>query len=404
MNYLFIHQNFPAQFGPLASHLAAEPGNRVAAIGSQSARPLPGVSLHRYSVVPPDHRTVHPFARRFDFECRRAEQIVYMSTSLRASGFTPDVVAVHCGWGESLPLRSLYPSARIATYCEYFYHADGFDVAFDPEWERLSLDMQVSLRARNAATLLALADTDVAWSPTEWQRSTFPAFARPVIDVCHEGVDLDAVRPDPSVSYTLPNGVTLRAGDEVVTFVARDLEPMRGYHVFMRALPELLAARPLARIVIVGGDGLSYGAAPPAGRTWKDVFLDEVRDRLDLSRVHFLGRISRDDFVKVLQVSACHVYLTYPFVLSWSMLEAMAAGCIVIGSATGPVEEVIDGSNGLLVDFFGASGLARLVGRVLARPAFYADLRERARHTVVARFDRRRSIAEASSFLTAGLV
>jgi glycosyltransferase involved in cell wall biosynthesis len=402
MNILFVHQNFPGQFRHVAAHLARRPEHRVAAIGAGTAREVPGVTLLRYGLTVPNLQAVHPFARRFEIECRRAEQIVYVASELAASGFVPEVVVVHCGWGESLPLKALFPDARIVTYCEFYYRPEGLDVGFDREWDDLSLDAVVALRSRNAATLLAMAEADLCITPTRFQRSTFPAVLHPAMEVCHEGVDVVAVRPDPRASLTLPGGVTVTAGDEVVTFVARNLEPLRGYHVFMRALPQVLRERPGARVLIVGADGVSYGASAPAGRSWRDLFLDEVRGAIDGDRVHFLGRLAYADYLRVLQVSAAPVYLTYPFVLSWSMLEAMAAGCLVIGSATGPVEEVIDGRNGVLVDFFDRAALADAVVAALARPAAFAPLRARARDTVVERFALRDCIDRMTMLIGAG--
>ena len=187
----------------------------------------------------------------------------------------------------------------------------------------------------------------------------------------------------------MPNtDLVLRPRDEVITFVNRQLEPYRGYHVFMRALPEILKRRPEAQVLIVGGNGVSYGRKPPEGKSWRTIFLDEVRDRIDMSRVHFLGQIPKPDFLSMLQVSSCHVYLTYPFVLSWSMLEAMANECLVIGSATPPVQEVIeDGRNGLLVDFHSPEQVATAVVRALARPEAYLPLREAARRSILDRYD-----------------
>ncbi len=393
MKALFVHQNFPGQFRPIAAHLAARPGNTVMGIGSRTARDMPGVSVARYDVTAVGIEAVHPFARRFDLECRRAEQIVYVAGDLIAGGFAPDVVFVHCGWGESLPIRSLFPRAKLVTYFEFFYREAGLDVGFDPESPALSVDGIVALRARNAATLLALAETDVALSPTAWQRSVFPPAFQPRISVCHEGIDLDAVRPDPNARLSLPDGTVLEAGDEVVTFVARNLEPLRGYHSFMRALPQVLRDRRSARVLIVGGDGVSYGAEAERGRSWKDVYLDENRRDLDLGRVHFLGSLPYADYLKVLQVSSAHVYLTYPFVLSWSMLEAMAAECLVIGSATAPVQEVIDRSNGVLVDFFDTARLARTIVDALAEPRRFAGLRKEARRTVERSYERSSCLA-----------
>jgi len=231
---------------------------------------------------------------------------------------------------------------------------------------------------------------DAALSPTEWQADTFPPCFRDKITITHDGVDTDALRPDPQAAFTLPSGLRLRAGDEVVTYVARNLEPYRGTHIFLRALPELLDARPEAQVVIIGGDGVSYGAAPPEG-CWREVFLRELDGRLDLSRVHFLGRVPYGDYQRLLQISRVHAYLTIPFVLSWSMLEAMAMGACVVASRTGPVEEVItDGVNGRLVDFFDVEGWSAALIDALARPAQHMSLREAARASIVENYDLRR--------------
>jgi glycosyltransferase involved in cell wall biosynthesis len=240
--------------------------------------------------------------------------------------------------------------------------------------------------------VLALLDADRGVAPTEWQASRFPEPLRSKITVIHEGIDTDLVRPSARAEVrSRRNGLALRSGDEVVTFVSRNLEPHRGYHIFMRALPAILERRPNARAVIVGGDQASYGPPPASGKSWKQVMLDEVRNRLDLSRVHFLGRIPHHALVQLPQVSAAHVYLTYPFVLSWSMLDAMSAGALVIGSHTPPVEEVIEhGKNGILCDFFDTGGIADAVVDALANPERYNALRRAGRRTIEERFDLRR--------------
>jgi glycosyltransferase involved in cell wall biosynthesis len=236
-----------------------------------------------------------------------------------------------------------------------------------------------------------LADADLAISPTRWQRSTFPSRYQSMIQVAHEGVDTNLIRPDPAARLRLADGGELSRSDEVVTFVARNLEPLRGYHVFMRALPEILSRRPNAQVIIIGGEDGAYGLSPPEGTSWKSIYLDEVRDQLDLSRVHFMGRVSHQTFLKALQVSSAHVYLTYPFVLSWSMLEAMSAGCVVIGSDTPPVREAIEpDSNGILVPFFAVDELAERVIEALQNPVKFALMRDAARRYVIEHFDAER--------------
>jgi glycosyltransferase involved in cell wall biosynthesis len=388
MKILFVHNNFPAQYRNLASALAGDPGFELAAIGASNAQPMPSVKLIKYALPDADVSGTHPFARRFDLECRRAEQVLYSLSTLASAGFAPDVIFAHPGWGETLPLRTMFPKAKQMVYCEFFYGAEGRDIGFDPEFPMSGRDGHIGLQLKNATTLLALADCDVGISPTCWQQSTFPRHYQSKIEVIHEGIDTSRVCPDAQARLTLPNGRQVGRSDEVVTFVVRNLEPLRGYHIFMRALPEILARRPHAQVVIIGRDGLSYGLPPPAGSNWKSIFLAEVRDRLDMARVHFMGGVSYDTFLAALQVSSAHVYLTYPFVLSWSALEAMSAGCVVIGSDTAPVREVISsGDNGLLVPFFAIDELAEKAVEVLQEPDRFNAIREAARRSVIEHYD-----------------
>jgi glycosyltransferase involved in cell wall biosynthesis len=400
MDILFVHNNFPAQFKSVASALTQLPGIRVAAIGSRSAVEMERVKLQRYALAPTDVAETHPFARRFDVECRRAEQILYASTALVKQGFAPKTVVAHCGWGETLPLREVFPGARIITYCEFYYRSQGLDVNFDPEFGALGLDACVSLQLKNAATLLSLIESDNGIAPTLWQKTTYPAELQDKISVLHDGIDTSIVVPDAGAVLDLPNGRRLRFGEEVVTFVARNLEPLRGYHILMRALPEILRRRPNAQIVIVGDDKVSYGAAPPPGRTWKGIYLDEVAGRIDRNRVHFLGPVPYSTYLRVLQVSAAHVYLTYPFVLSWSLLESMSAGCLVVGSDTGPLQEIIDGDNGMLMPFFDVDGLAGKVCHVLANQRSLGPMRVAARQTAVDRFSIERCVPNLVEFVS----
>jgi glycosyltransferase involved in cell wall biosynthesis len=389
-NILFVHNNFPAQFLHVARALASEPGMKLAAIGTRTARRLPGVQLMKYSVSNPDVAATHPFARRFDLECRRAEEILYAASSLSSSGFVPDIVLAHPGWGEALPLRAIFPRARLVTYCEFFYRVEGPDNGFDPEFPQTGVDGDVGLHLKNAATLLALVDCNSAIAPTQWQRSTFPEEFRPKIKVVHEGVDVDKAKPSLHAKLRLPSGRFLTQADEVVTFVARNFEPVRGFHIFIRALPRILAARPRAQILFIGGEGNPYGALPPQGQSWKTLFFSEIADRVDKTRIHFAGHVTHADFLRALQISSAHVYLTYPFVLSWSLLEAMSTGCLVIASATPPVEEVVNSDNGILVPFFDVDQLAGRVIEALTHPRRFKSLRANARATIVNNFDVRK--------------
>lgn len=384
---LFVHANFPGQFKLVAAALAARVDLRVFAIGSETARPVAGVRLATYTAPPRRDGEVHPFAARFDGECRRAEEVLYAANALKVTGMSPRVIFVHPGWGESLPLRQLFPDAKICVYCEFYYRTVGADVGFDEEHARFGVDGLTRIELRNAATLLALVEADAGIAPTAWQRDTFPAALRDRIAIIHDGIDpaLPAGGAAEFRHASLPK--PLRSGDEVVTYVARGLEPYRGFHTFMRALPAVLAARPTARICIAGSDRVCYGAAPAHHATWRDALLDELGDKLDRDRLSFLGALPHDAYLDLLRVSRVHAYLTYPFVLSWSLLDAMALGCVVVASDTAPVREVIEhGRNGLLVPFFEPARLAECLIAALADPERHAALAHRARTDARARF------------------
>jgi glycosyltransferase involved in cell wall biosynthesis len=388
MNVLFVHNNFPAQFQHLARALSSDPSVRVAAIGSPTSRTMKGVRLVKYKLTDVDVSATHPFARRFDLECRRAEQVLYALSSFAISGFVPDVIVAHCGWGEALPLRTIFPKSKVLVYCEFYYGMHGRDVGFDPEFPGTGADGLVALQLKNASSLLALAECDGGITPTPWQRSTFPEPFQHKIMVQHEGVNADLVRPVPDATFRLSSGRMLRSTDEVVTFAARNLEPLRGYHIFMRALPRIMAERPRAEILIIGGHGTSYGARPQHGESWKSLFLTEVADRVDIARIHFTNHLPYREYLRALQISSAHVYFTYPFVLSWSLLEAMSAGCMVVGSDTAPVREVIENNqNGLLVPFFDFERLADCVIHALADRDHYRAIRTRARQTILDHYD-----------------
>jgi glycosyltransferase involved in cell wall biosynthesis len=285
-------------------------------------------------------------------------------------------------------VKDIFPDAPVLLYFEFYYHAAHVDVGFDPEFPSAFVD-PFRLRAKNAVNLLSIDAADWGNAPTQWQRSVHPPELRSRISVVHEGVDTDRITPEPNAWLALKrDNITLSCEDEVITYVARNLEPYRGFHIFMRAAREILRRRPKARIIVVGGDGVSYGAPAPNGRSFREIALSEVGDGLDLSRIHFLGQVPYDVHVNLLQVSQAHIYLTYPFVLSWSFIEAMAAGCAIIGSATPPVLEVLqDGVNGLAVDFFSPVAIADRIDEVLDHPTRMAHLRAAARRTAVERFD-----------------
>ncbi len=387
MRVLFVHQNFPGQYKHVAPALAARPGYQVVGLGENAGEALPGVQHVRYKAPAPAGEATHRYIKRYEAAVRRGQTVARACLALQERGFTPDMICCHPGWGEGLFLRDVWPAARTLFYFEFYYHAQGADVGFDPPGP-VSIDEACRVRTLNTTHLLSLQSADWGQTPTEWQRSRFPDWAQNRITAIHEGVDTRQIGPNPAARFTLADGRVLSPGHEVVTFVGRGLEPYRGFHIFMRALPAVMRARPHAQFVVVGGDDPHYGSKPADFPSWRAKLLAELEGQIDLSRLHFTGKIPHAQLQALYSVSAAHVYLTFPFVLSWSMLEAMASECLVIGSATAPVQEVIrHGENGLLVDFFNPEALAATLVDALARPQEFQHLRQAARRTVQQRYD-----------------
>jgi glycosyltransferase involved in cell wall biosynthesis len=389
---LFIHQNFPGQFRHIAPALANH-GHQVHALAI-TGQATPGVSLHSYRPSKGSSTSIHPLASEFETKVIRAEACGQAMLQLKANGLMPDLVIAHPGWGEALFVKDVWKQTSLLSFLEFYYATSGTDVGFDPEFSKQGFFEDARLRVKNANNLLSLEISDFGLSPTNWQKQSHPQWTQDRIQVIFDGVDCDILKPNPSVRLNLKRetgeSFSLTSKDEIITFVNRNLEPYRGYHSFMRALPKILSARPNARVLIVGGDGVSYGAKAPEGKTWKQIFLDEVKSRIDLERVHFLGNVPYPIFTQLLQLSSCHVYLTYPFVLSWSCIEALSTGCLVIGSDTGPVREVIEhGVNGLLVDFFNYEAIADAVIRSLSDPASFIRMRQNARASAKDNYDLR---------------
>ena len=404
MRVLIIHQNFPGQFRHVAKAWSERPGWQIIGVGRDTAPGMPELeqsgrlTLIRYKPHRGVHAAQHHYLRRMEDAVLHGQAVARVLLQLKAKGFTPDVILAHPGWGETLNAKDVFPNTRLVHFCEWFYNApaegngldpnwQGADIGFDPEFP-VTFDDRARIRAWNALNLLNLENCDAAISPTHWQKSQHPKAYLDKITVAHEGIDTDNLGPDPNASIQLPSSTVLKAGDPVITYVARNLEPYRGFHQFMRALPAIQREHKTAHTVIVGGDDVSYGRKPEGARHWREKMLREVGSQLDPVRTHFLGKVPYDAYKRILQVSAAHVYLTYPFVLSWSMLEAMATGCLVIGSDTAPVREVLrDRLNGRLISAFDQGAI---VGRTLHGLSMSAEtasgLRGEAMKAATARF------------------
>lgn len=373
MKFLFVHQNFPGQYLHIVRDLLAEGGHEIVFMTEPNNNIIPGVRKVTYAAPPASGAGVHPAAREFDMAMRRAEAGYAGAMQIRALGFQPDVIIGHHGWGEMLNLCDVFPGVPILGYFEFFYRIDGTDVNFDPDFP-MPPDRFGTVRAKNGVNYLAFGLEQFGQTPTDWQWQTYPAWMRERIAVVREGVDLDTCRPDPDIRRrTLKVGpLSVSPRQKLLTYVARNLEPYRGFHTLMHALPRILAESENVVVSMVGGDEISYGA-PPANGTWRSVLMEKLGARIDLSRVHFLGRVPYRDHIRLLQRSDAHVYLTYPFVASWSLREAMAIGSPIIGGDTRTVTEFISHEDtGLVTPTLDADALAdtalRLLGdRRLAR-------------------------------------
>ena len=386
MRLLFLHQNFPGQYRHLAAAMAARKGTQVIGLGQNETPAIPGVNQLRYKAPEAGKTAPHPYLSRTEGHIRHGQAAARAALQLRDKGFSPDVICAHPGWGEALFIRDVFPDAKIILYWEYYFRSQGGDIGFDPPGSIVGLDEAARTRVNNTIQLLQLEAADWGVSPTHWQRSRYPAWAQDRISVIHEGIDTAIATPAGPAEFRLADGRTLTRDDEVVTYVARNLEPYRGFPQFMRALPELQRMRPHAQVVVVGGDQTSYGRAPAEGGTWREVMLRELADRIDLARVHFVGRVPYPQLLNLFRLTRAHLYLTYPFVLSWSMLDAMACGAPILASGTAPVREVItDGVNGRLVDFFDSEAIAEGLADMLATDQ--APLRAAARAHVLEHYD-----------------
>ena len=389
MRFLFLHPNFPAQFWKISQALAANPRNEIVFLTAREDGSIAGVRKVLYKTAREVAAQTHPYLKTYEQAILHGQAAYRAMLEEKKRGFYPDVIYGHSGWGTTLFLRDLFPRARFLVNFEWFYNARGADSDFDPE-DLPTADDEARLRIRNSSILVDLYSCDAGSCPTKWQHRQFPSEFHSKIEVLHEGIDTAYFKPaEPDAPLVLgKNGLNLSELPEIVTYATRGMEPYRGFPQFIEAVHRLLAARPNCHVVIAGEDRVAYGAALPDGKTYKQELL--ARFPLDPKRVHFTGLLPYADYLRLLQASHAHVYLTRPFVLSWSVLEAMSAGCLVVASRTAPVEEVLEHEhNGLLVDFFDVEALTATMNRALDERSALTGLREKARQTIQVHYELR---------------
>ncbi len=386
MRILFLHPNFPAQFRHLAVALGKDSNNQVIFGTVRKEGSLPGVSKAVYAPSREAHPQTHHYIRPLENAVLQGQAIYRLGNQLKTQGFIPDVVYGHSGWGPTLFIKDIFPNAKLLCYFEWFYHAHGSDADFDPA-DPLDADAEARIRIKNAPILIDLYSCDRGLSPTYWQQQQFPPEFQNKIKVHHDGIDTQFFQPQPGAKLFLPRiNLDLREVPEIVTYVARGMEPYRGFPQLIETVALLQKKRPQCHVVIVGENRVAYGKSLPDGKTYKDLMLEKVP--LDLNRVHFTGLLPYPEYLQVLQASSVHLYLTRPFVLSWSMLEALSTGCLVVASHTAPVTEMIqDGVNGLLVDFFSPPEICDRIEEALDNPAKMTQIRAQARETILERYD-----------------
>tara|TARA_B100000963_G_scaffold194636_1_gene169314 strand:+ start:7649 stop:8893 length:1245 start_codon:yes stop_codon:yes gene_type:complete len=391
---LFVHNNFPAQFKFLAPALSNE-GYDIHVISLRDFE-YKNITCHKYEITTGTTKNIHKYAIEFEAKMIRAQAVALKSDELKEKGLNPALIIAHPGWGESYFLKEIWPEAKILSYFEFYYNTSNSDIDFDPNEEHHQIDgynVAFKVQARNAPFLKSYTDSDALICPTNFQKNTSPNFLKKKINVIHEGIDTNILKPrdDFFVEFSDDSGkkIKLTKNDKIVTFVNRNFEPYRGYHKFIEALPNIANNNPDAYIVLVGGDKVSYGNIPEGNESYKDIFYNRVKDKIiNKDKIIFTGHVDYKILIALFGITSAHVYLTYPFVLSWSMLEAMSLGALVIGSKTPPVEEVIKhNKNGLLIDFHDTQGLSKLVNKVLEKKDDYQKLRSEARKTIIDKYD-----------------
>lgn len=384
MRILFIHDNFPGQYRRIANRLARDRDYELLS-GSLSTNQQPApIRRVEYTLHRKPHETTHRALKYTEQAVITGQAALAAFAPLARSGWKPDIILGHSGWGSAVFLKDLWPDTKYLAYLEWYYNAVGGDVGFLRS-SAPDLNDRMRLRMKNTPILHDLAAMDWGQCPTRFQASQFPSIFMDRVSILHDGVDTTFFSPSDEAALEI-DGKVFKKGDPLITYIARGMEPHRGFPQFIEAVARLQKMNKDVHTLVIGADRVAYGPTRRDGKSFKQAALEE--NELDLSRLHFVGRKPLNYLRDALRVSAAHVYLTVPFVLSWSMMEAMSAGALVVASNTAPVAEVIrDGESGLLFDFHDPPRLADRLADILSAPGKWEPIRAGARRAIVERYD-----------------
>jgi len=376
---LFVHVNFPGQFKELLNTLKQHENVSLAFITSHQTAEMDGVKIMRFEQPNTKPKEMIHYLGTLNRDLEGAREVTKQAIELARSGFVPDAVVGHIGWCGLVFMKDVFPDTKLIGYAEWYYR-------WQNSWEnfaeqKVSLDQKAKIRMLNASSVIGLESLDVGVTPTHWQRSVFPAIHQRNMQVIHEGIDTHVCQPKERTALNVP-GCRLPEGAKVVSYIARAMEPARGFFSYMETVEKLCKLDPELQFVVVGRPRAAYSTGTGDGPSYRDQAMQKYD--CDWSRVHFCGKLVYDDYLQVLRNTSVHIHLSMPLFLSWSLLEAMACGCTIIGSSNAPVNEVIQhNENGYLAPFFDSDEIASQTLTLLKDRALATRLGQAARQTVI---------------------
>lgn len=360
---LFLHPNFPAQFRHLASAAAACGHDARFLCQTHYGRTLPGVQRLTLKGSCSHEQLNALGGDLLERSAALANQYQLGLSNLEESGWQPDVVISHSGWGCGLHVREVWPHCRHIAYLEWWFDPQSDFLNYDPHNQDLNLSRQQGkkLWLRNQSLALELVTADAIVAPTQWQARQLPPLLKERCFVIHDGIDLDRFKPEPKKR---------QIDQVVVTYGTRGMEPMRAFPQFILGILPLLNKNTHIQVQIAGEDGIYYGGRPPQTHsTWGKWAKHQLSESGLSQRVEWLGHLGPDQYTAWLQRSDCHVHLTHPFVASWSLLEALACQCPMVVSDVEPVRELCEATKAVVtyVDHRNTDSLIGAIGTTLQK-------------------------------------